>query len=83
MERAIITIGKSKAVRLPQALLDRYGIADKVELQFEEGRIILKAVEKCAVREGWDIAMMALHQNGDDDLLIDDVFEDETPDEWL
>lgn len=35
------------------------------------------------VRIGWDQSFEAMHANGDDQLLIPDVFEDETFEEWL
>jgi antitoxin MazE len=30
------------------------------------------------IREGWNEAFQQMHANGDDQLLIDDVFADET-----
>ena len=33
-------------------------------------------------REGWDLAFKEMNENGDDKLLIDDIFEDENFDEW-
>jgi antitoxin MazE len=33
-------------------------------------------------REGWVDAFMQMHKNGDDKLLIDDVFEDENIEGW-
>ena len=32
-------------------------------------------------RAGWEKAFKKMHENGDDKLLIDDVFEGETPEE--
>lgn len=80
MEVSVIKIGNSKGIRLTKALLERYKIKDKVELIFERGRIILKPVTK--PRQGWDEAFKQMHQNGDDKLLIQDVFEDENLEEW-
>lgn len=80
MEVSIIQIGNSKGLRLSRSILDRYNIKDKVELILEEGQIILKPVEQ--PRQGWDEAFRKMHANGDDQLLLDDVFEDENFDEW-
>ena len=76
MEVSIIQIGNSKGLRLTKAILDRYNIKDKVELILEKGQIILKPIEE--PRKGWDKAFRKMHENGDDQLLLDDVFEDES-----
>jgi antitoxin MazE len=75
MEISIIQIGNSKGIRLAKTILERYDITDKVELIFKEGFLILKPVKK--VRDGWDEAFKKMAESGDDELLIDDVFEDE------
>jgi len=76
----VIKIGNSKGIRLTKTLLERYQIKDKVELIFEKGRIILKSIRK--PRQGWAELFKQMHENGDDKLLIQDVFEDENPDGW-
>lgn len=80
MDVSIIAIGNSKGIRLSKALLEKYNITDKVELILEKGYIILKP--KAAPRDGWENAFKKMHENGDDHLLIDDVFEDENLEEW-
>lgn len=80
MEVAIIQIGNSKGLRLTKSILDRYNIKDKVELILEEGQIILKPVDQ--PRKGWDKAFQQMHKNGDDQLLLDDVFGEENFEEW-
>ena len=80
MEVPIIRIGNSKGLRLSKYILDRYNIRDKVELDFEDGRIILTPVDQ--PRQGWDEAFKKMHEQGDDQLLMDDVFEDEDFQEW-
>jgi antitoxin MazE len=80
MEVSVIKIGNSKGIRLTKALLERYNIKDKVELIFEKGHIILKSGTK--PRQGWAEAFQQMHKNGDDKLLIQDVFEDENLDKW-
>jgi antitoxin MazE len=78
MEISIVQIGNSKGIRIAKSILDRYEFTDKVELILKEGFLILKPVKK--VREGWDSAFQSMAENGDDELIIDDVFEDE---DWL
>lgn len=80
MEVSIIKIGNSKGFRLSKTILERYNITDKVELILEKGQIILRPISE--PRKGWDKAFQQMHENGDDQLLMNDVFEDENFDEW-
>ncbi len=80
MELSVINIGNSKGIRLSKTILEKYHISDKIELIFEKGYIILKP--KTEARKGWEKAFKKMHENGDDQLLIDDVFEDESFEEW-
>mgnify|MGYP001945041602 FL=1 len=80
MEISIIQIGNSKGLRLSKALLERYNIKDKVELILQKGQIIIKPIDK--PRQGWNEAFAKMHSEGDDQLLMDEVFEDENFDEW-
>ncbi len=80
MEVSVIRIGNSKGIRLSKTLLEKYHISDTVDLLLEEGQIVIRPVSK--PRNGWEKAFMEMNANGDDQLLIDDVFEDENPEEW-
>jgi len=80
MQISVIDIGNSKGIRLTKNLLEKYDIRDKVELILEKGRIILKPVTK--PRQGWEKSFQKMHANGDDKLLIGDIFNDENLDEW-
>lgn len=80
MEASIIKIGNSKGLRLSKQILEQYKIKDRVELILEEDKIILKPIEE--PRKGWNEAFQHMSLNGDDDLLIEDVFDDEALDEW-
>ena len=80
MEISVVKIGNSKGIRLSKLLLEKYNIKDKVELILEKGYLILKPVSK--PRKGWDAAFKEMHENGDDELLFDDVFEDDKIEEW-
>jgi len=37
---------------------------------------------KTKPRKNWEQAFKQMHENGDDQLLIDDVFSDESLEEW-
>ena len=80
METAIIKIGNSKGLRLSKTVLDAYNIKDKVEMILEKGQIILKPIDQ--PRKGWEKAFKDIHNHKDDELLLNDVFEDENFDEW-
>jgi antitoxin MazE len=80
MEISVISIGNSKGIRLAKTLLDKYNIKDSVELILEKGYIILKP--KSTPRKGWEKSFQKMNQNGDDKLLIPDLFEDESLEEW-
>ncbi|HSI76399.1 MAG TPA: AbrB/MazE/SpoVT family DNA-binding domain-containing protein [Lunatimonas sp.] len=75
MEISVINIGNSKGIRLSKIILDKYNITDKLEIILEEDQIILKP--KAKPRIGWAEAFEKMHDCGDDQLLIDDIFEDE------
>ena len=80
MELSIINIGNSKGIRLSKTILEKYNIQDKIELILEKGFIVLKP--KAEPRKDWEKAFQEMHKNGDDQLLIDDVFDDENFEEW-
>jgi len=80
MEVSIIQIGNSKGIRLAKTILEKYEITDSVELILKDEFLILKPVKK--VREGWEEAFKEMAEQSDDELLIDDVFDDENLDQW-
>jgi antitoxin MazE len=80
MELSVINIGNSKGIRLSKTILEKYNIHDKIEVILEKGFIVLKP--KTEPRVGWEKAFQKMHENGDDQLLMNDVFEDETFEEW-
>ncbi|HFA48385.1 MAG TPA: AbrB/MazE/SpoVT family DNA-binding domain-containing protein [Bacteroidetes bacterium] len=81
MELSVIKIGNSKGFRLSKTLIDKYNIKDKVELILEKGYIILKPIP--APRKGWEAAFKKMNENGEDQLLFDDVFDNENLEEWV
>ena len=75
MRVSIIQIGNSKGLRLPKSIIEKYNIQGEMEIILNEHDITLKPIKK--VREGWEEAFKQMQANGDDHLIIDDVFEDE------
>ena len=80
MEVSIVPIGNSKGLRLSKTLLEKYNIKDKVELILEKGFIIIRPIDQ--PRKEWEEAFKSMHENGDDELLIDSIFEEENVEEW-
>ena len=76
MELSVINIGNSKGIRFSKTILEQYNISDKVEIILEKSQIIIRP--KTEVRKNWEDAFMQMNQNGDDQLLMDNVFEEET-----
>lgn len=81
MDVSIISIGNSKGIRLSKTLIEKYNLQDKIELILEKGYIILKP--KSSARNGWEKSFKKMHENGDDKLIMPDVFDDENLEEWI
>ncbi|MDN4165605.1 AbrB/MazE/SpoVT family DNA-binding domain-containing protein [Cytophagales bacterium LB-30] len=75
MKAKFVRMGKDKGLILPKLVLEKYKITDSVELILENDRLILKPITR--PRKDWDKAFEELHKNGEDVLLIPDVFRDE------
>ena len=80
MELSIIRIGNSKGFRLSKTLIEKYNIKDKVKLILEKDHIIIKPIS--SPRKGWEKAFKEMNENGEDQLLFNDVFENENLEEW-
>jgi antitoxin MazE len=80
MEISIIKIGNSRGIRLPKSLIEKYNIKEKVELILEKGYLIIKPIS--SPRKDWEAAFKKMHENNDDQLLFDDVFDNENFEEW-
>ena len=80
MRASIIKIGNSKGLRLSKQIIQQYHLTDQVDLILEKDRIILKPINEA--RKGWNEAFQKMAQNEDDNMLMNDVFEDEEFEEW-
>jgi antitoxin MazE len=80
MEVSIIKIGNSRGLRLSKSILEKYNINEKVEIILEKESIILKPIVK--PRKNWEAAFKKMHLENDDKLLVNDVFDDESFEEW-
>ena len=75
MRVPIVPIGNSKGIRLSKTLIEKYDFKDAVELILNDEFIIIKPIVN--PRNNWEQAFKAMHDNRDDKLFIEDVFEDE------
>ena len=76
MTAQIIKIGNSRGLRIPKKVLDQYQMDGRVELILTEEGIVLKPIAS-PPRAGWAQAFARMATEGDDALLIGDVFGDE------
>lgn len=76
----IIKIGNSQGVRIPKLLLDQSSLVDEVELQVEEGRIVIRPIR--TPRSDWEEAFQTMHTDGDDALVDDFLMTDWDEEEW-
>lgn len=68
MKTKIVKIGNSRGVRIPKSFIDESGLKNEVELEIDDGKIIIKPISKN--RESWDSAFHKMAKN-DDDILLD------------
>jgi antitoxin MazE len=80
MEVSVVKIGNSRGIRFSKTIIERYNIRDTVELILDKGHIIIKPLSK--PRNGWDEAFIKMHANGDDKLIMPDIFAEENLEEW-
>jgi antitoxin MazE len=84
MKATVIRIGNSRGVRIPKALLEQCRLQDTVELEVDDGHLIIRPAEW--VRSGWDEVFRKIAERGDDALLDRDSLApsrwDESEWEW-
>ena len=81
MKSSIRKIGNSKGIILPQSFLKECFIDDEVDIEVKDNQIVITAPVE-AKRQGWEEAFKKMAQNGDDQLVIPDVFDDEDIADW-
>lgn len=67
MRTRIVKIGNSQGIRIPKLLLERSNLAEEVELEAEDNRIIIRSTKQ--PRQDWGRAFRAMAERGDDSLL--------------
>jgi len=81
MQARVVNIGTSLGVILPNLIARDFSLqaGRLLDLSVSDDRMILK---KKTPREDWALAAQRLHENGEDKLLITDIFSDEIFEEW-
>ena len=80
METNLINVGNSKGIIIPAKLLKLIGLGNTVNVDIEEGKLVISPVHK--PRSGWEAMIKdEIEKNGPVKSLVPDFFEDEN-DDW-
>ena len=63
----LVKMGKSRGIRLPQAFLEQAELDEEVELEVEDGKVVIRLVPR--PRRGWEKQFDGMTARGDDRLL--------------
>ena len=63
----IIKIGNSQGIRIPKLLLEQTHLVEEVELELQDGQIVVRPSHPA--RHGWEEAFQLMATRGDDHLL--------------
>ena len=67
MKAVLVPIGNSRGVRIPKPLIEQCGLADEVDMDMQDGAILIRA-SRLRPRSGWAPAFARMAQEGDDKL---------------
>lgn len=81
MEANIINVGNSKGIIIPSKFLKLLGLHKKVNIDIEDDKIVIKQASK-TIRKDWDELFVKANSMDETEILIPDVFEDESFEEW-
>jgi antitoxin MazE len=80
MKTRLIRIGNSRGLRLPKPLIVQAGLTDEVDLQIQDGAIVISRT--IAPRTGWAEAAISIHRDQEDRLLDEPRPTDFDKTEW-
>lgn len=80
MKTRLVQIGRSKAVRIPAALLAKTSLPNDVDVTAVNDSLVIRPNRKR--RAGWSAACARMHQLGDDQLLDADIPTNWDQKEW-
>jgi antitoxin MazE len=67
MKALLVSIGNSRGVRIPKPLIEQCGLMDEVDLDVQDGTILIRA-PRVRPRAGWTNAFARMAREGDDKL---------------
>lgn len=76
MKTKVVKIGNSRGIRIPKSIIEQSGLKNEVELELNNGKIIIKPVKH--TRENWDTAFQEMAKKGDDVLLYKNELNSQT-----
>ena len=65
MKALLVPIGNSRGVRIPKPLIEQCGLTDEVDLDVQDGTILIRA-PRVRPRAGWTDAFARMAREGDD-----------------
>jgi antitoxin MazE len=71
MRTNIIRIGNSQGVRIPKILLEQSRLGSEVELEVEDGMILIRSASH--PREGWGEKYRLMAESSDDKMIDEDL----------
>jgi antitoxin MazE len=74
MKVSVVRIGNSRGIRIPKAILDQCQVKAEVELEIQDGKIVLDP-NVDTPRGGWDEQFRHMAEEHDDQLLMDDALD--------
>jgi antitoxin MazE len=63
----MVKIGNSQGIRIPKVLVDQLGLANGIELEVQDGQLVIRSARR--PRLGWDNQFRHMAEHGDDRLL--------------
>lgn len=67
----IVKIGNSQGIRIPKVVVDQLGLAADIELEVQDGQLVIRPARQARV--GWDEQFRQMAERGDDELLDSDA----------
>ena len=67
----IVKIDNSRGIRIPKLLLDQAELGDDVEIEVQEGQLVVRPAQ--LPRQGWDAKFAEMASRGDDKLLDPEI----------
>lgn len=72
----IVKIGNSRGIRIPKGILDQLRLSGEVELEVQDGQLVVRSLE--SPRQDWDAQFQQMAHRQDDALLDNEI----SPTDW-